>query len=89
MAEYEHFDLELEPGDCVMTYTDALIESSDADGEQLGEDGVLRLLRLLGNAEPEKLIAELLGEIAERYPKICPPTTSPCCSCARTAARSL
>lgn len=69
MAEYEHFDLELEPGDCVVTYTDALIESSDADGEQLGEDGVLRLLKLLGNAEPEKLIAELLGEIAERYPE--------------------
>ncbi|HLJ13163.1 MAG TPA: PP2C family protein-serine/threonine phosphatase [Bryobacteraceae bacterium] len=69
MAEYEHFDLELEPGDCVVTYTDALIESSDADGEQLGEDGVLRLLKLLGNAQPEKLIAELLGEIAERYPE--------------------
>jgi phosphoserine phosphatase RsbU/P len=69
MAEYEHFDLELEPGDCVVTYTDALIESSDADGEQLSEDGVLRLLKLLGNAQPEKLIAELLGEIAERYPE--------------------
>lgn len=69
MAEYEHFDLELEPGDCVVTYTDALIESSDADGEQLGEDGVLRLLKLLGNAQPGKLISELLGEIAERYPE--------------------
>src|SRR5579862_5709517 len=67
VAEYEHFDLELEPGDCVVSYTDALIESSDADGEQLGEDGVLRLLKLLGNAQPEKLIAELLGEISERY----------------------
>ena len=69
MTEYEHFDLELEPGDCVVTYTDALIESSDADGEMLGEDGVLRLLKLLGNAQPEKLIAELLAEIAERYPE--------------------
>lgn len=69
MTEYEHFDLELEPGDCVVTYTDALIESSDADGEMLGEDGVLRLLKLLGNAQPEKLIAELLGEIGERYPE--------------------
>jgi phosphoserine phosphatase RsbU/P len=44
MGEYEHFDLELEPGDCVVTLLDALIESSDADGEQLGENGVLRLL---------------------------------------------
>jgi len=69
VTEYEHFDVELEPGDCVVTYTDALIESSDADGEKLGEEGVLRILKLLGDIEPEKLIEALLGEIAERYPE--------------------
>jgi len=69
ITEYEHFDVELEPGDCVVTYTDALIESSDADGEMLGEKGVLRLLKLLGDIKPEKLIDALLGEIAERYPE--------------------
>jgi serine phosphatase RsbU (regulator of sigma subunit) len=40
ITEYEHFDVELEPGDCVLTYTDALIESGDADDEMLGEEGV-------------------------------------------------
>lgn len=69
ITEYEHFDVELEPGDCVVTYTDALIESSDADGERLGEEGVLRILNLLGDVEPGKLIEMLLGEIAERYPE--------------------
>ena len=69
MTEYEHFDVELEPGDCVVTYTDALIESSDADGEKLGEEGVLRILKLLGDIKPEKMIDALLGEIAERYPE--------------------
>ena len=69
VTEYEQFDLILEPGDCVVTYTDALIESSDADGETLGEDGVLRLLKLIGGANPETLIDELLAEIAERYPE--------------------
>jgi sigma-B regulation protein RsbU (phosphoserine phosphatase) len=69
ITEYEHFDVELEPGDCVVAYTDALIESSDADGETLGEHGVLRLLNLLGDVRPEKLIDALLGEIAERYPE--------------------
>ena len=53
----------------MVTYTDALIESSDADGEMLGEEGVLRILKLLGDIQPEKLIDTLLGEIAERYPK--------------------
>ncbi len=68
-AEYEHFDVELEPGDCLLTYTDALIESLDADGEMLGEEGLLRILQLLGNTAPEKLTEMLLAEIAERYPE--------------------
>jgi len=37
MSEYEQFDIELEAGDCVLSYTDALMESNDADGEMLGE----------------------------------------------------
>ena len=68
MSEYEQFDVELESGDCVITYTDALIESRDADGEMLGEAGLLRITRLLGDVEPQELIAALLGEIGQRYP---------------------
>ena len=69
MSEYEQFDVELEPGDCVLSYTDALMESNDANGEMLGEQGVLRIARLLGDIEPEKLTDALLREIAERYPE--------------------
>jgi serine phosphatase RsbU (regulator of sigma subunit) len=69
VSEYEQFDVELEPGDCVVTYTDALIESRDADGEMLGEAGVLRIMRLLGDVEPSRLIDKLLAEIAQRYPE--------------------
>jgi phosphoserine phosphatase RsbU/P len=68
LTEYEHFDVELESGDCLLSYTDALMESCDADGEMLGEDGVLRIVRLLGDAEPQRLIEALLREIAERSP---------------------
>jgi hypothetical protein len=35
----------------------------------LGEKGVLRILKLLGDVKPDKLIASLLEEIAERYPE--------------------
>jgi len=69
MSEYEQFDVALEPGDCVLSYTDALIESNDADGEMLGEQGVLRIARLLGDVDPPKLIDALLTEIADRYPE--------------------
>jgi serine phosphatase RsbU (regulator of sigma subunit) len=68
-AEYEQFDVELAPGDCLISYTDALIESRDADGEMLGEDGLLRITRLLADVEAEKLIETLLGEIERRYPE--------------------
>jgi len=68
-AEYEQFDVELQPGDCLLSYTDALIESRDSDGEMLGEDGLLRITRLLGDVEPQKLIETLLGEIETRYPE--------------------
>jgi serine phosphatase RsbU (regulator of sigma subunit) len=69
ISDYDQFDVELEPGDCVLSYTDALMESYDADGEMLGEQGVLRIARLLGDIEPQKLTAALLREIAERYPE--------------------
>jgi sigma-B regulation protein RsbU (phosphoserine phosphatase) len=69
LTEYEEFDVELEPGDCLLSYTDALIESRDANGEMLGEDGVLRILQLLGDVEPQKITETLLKEIGERYPE--------------------
>ncbi len=69
LTEYEEFDVEMEPGDYLLSYTDALIESRDADGEMLGEDGLLRIMRLLGDVEPQKLIGTLLKEIGDRYPE--------------------
>ncbi len=69
MSEYDQFDIELAPGDCVLSYTDALMESYDTSGQMLGEDGVLRILRLVGGAEPPKVIEKLLAEIAGRDPR--------------------
>ena len=69
LAEYQQLDVEMEIGDCVLSYSDALIEASDADGEMLGETGLLRILRLLGDVPAEKLIGTLLKEIGERYPE--------------------
>jgi serine phosphatase RsbU (regulator of sigma subunit) len=69
ISAYDQFDVELEPGDRMLSYTDALMESNDATGEMLGEQGVLHILRLLGDVEPEKLIESLLEEIRARYPQ--------------------
>jgi sigma-B regulation protein RsbU (phosphoserine phosphatase) len=69
VSEYDQFDIELEPGDRVLGYTDALMESNDAGGEILGEEGVLRIVRLVGDGSPRALIERLVAEIAERDPK--------------------
>ena len=69
IADYEQLDVELEPGDCLISYTDALMESCDANGEMLGEEGLLRIVNLLGDVPAEKLIPSLLREITERFPE--------------------
>jgi hypothetical protein len=51
-----------------MSYTDALIESNDADGEMLGEKGLLRIANLLGNANPQDFIDAVLSDIGGRHP---------------------
>jgi sigma-B regulation protein RsbU (phosphoserine phosphatase) len=69
VADYEQFDVELERGDALIIYTDALMESCDANGEMLGEDGLLRISNLLGKIPAEQLIPALVREITERFPE--------------------
>jgi sigma-B regulation protein RsbU (phosphoserine phosphatase) len=68
LAEYEQFDVTLEPGDCLLCYSDALVESCDAAGEPLGEAGLLRMVRGLGDPGAHELTGRLLQEIAARDP---------------------
>jgi phosphoserine phosphatase RsbU/P len=69
LTEYEEFDVELAPDDCLLSYTDALIESLDADGEMFGEKGILRLVNLLGDLPPGEITDALLKEIRDRNPE--------------------
>ena len=69
LTEYEDFDVELAPGDGVLSYTDALIESRDTDGEMLGEEGVLRILNSLPGIPLDTVTQALLREIGRRYPE--------------------
>jgi phosphoserine phosphatase RsbU/P len=69
IADYEQLDVELDPGDCLISYTDAFVESCDADGEMLGESGLLRIVNLMGDVSAERLIPLLVQEVTERFPK--------------------
>jgi len=54
-GSYEQFAVPLGPGDIVIAYTDALVEARDASGEDLGEQGLLDLVRGLGEIEASSL----------------------------------
>jgi serine phosphatase RsbU (regulator of sigma subunit) len=69
ISDYDQLDAELQAGDCVVAYSDALIEAQDADGEMLGEEGLLRIMQLMGEPDAPRLIETLLHEIADRYPE--------------------
>jgi phosphoserine phosphatase RsbU/P len=61
---YDEQVLGLDPGDAVVLYTDGLIEASGSDGEQLGTERLLEILRSLGTpsswAESGKLSERVL-----------------------------
>jgi serine phosphatase RsbU (regulator of sigma subunit) len=61
-VSYGQVAIQLEPGDALFCYSDAVTESADASGSQLGQAGLLRLVQSL-RAEPEDLIPELVERL--------------------------
>ena len=62
-AEYQQRDVQLDVGDLVLSFTDAVTESSGRDGVQLGQNGVLEMLRDIDVADPAKIILRLVDQI--------------------------
>jgi serine phosphatase RsbU (regulator of sigma subunit) len=57
---YPQVVLGLEPGDFVLIYTDALTECTDDQGGQLGEHGLLSLVRALDVTDPLRIAPAVL-----------------------------
>ena len=65
-TDYEQFALPLGIDDVVVLYTDALIEAPDVNGNQLGEEGLLAVIRDLSNEERSDVAAALRTRINAR-----------------------
>lgn len=65
--DYEQFDIELDAGDLVLCYTDALVESRGSDGEMLGPKGLLRLVESVSVDPSETFIQSLLDKISAEF----------------------
>ena len=64
-TDYVQFAVKLAQGDLVLLYTDALMESSNADGNRLGERGLLDLVRGLGSVPPTEMLASVLATVTD------------------------
>ena len=65
-TRYEVFEVELRRGDCLVFYTDALIEAANPDDQLLGESGLLEMARHLdpSNNQPTMIGRALLQAVA-------------------------
>jgi serine phosphatase RsbU (regulator of sigma subunit) len=65
VVDYEQFHVELETGDLILCYTDALAEARK-DGRMLGNDGLLRAVGETSPDPPPQFIPRLVEWIATR-----------------------
>lgn len=67
-SRYTEHCLPLRTGDLVLFYTDSLMECVDAQGELLGAQGLLELVRRLPITPPETFISRLLDQLKSLHP---------------------
>lgn len=63
-AAYGKLDTKLQVGDLFLSFSDAVTESLDANGNQLGQAGILRIARDLDGQAPETIIPSLLERVS-------------------------
>ncbi|MEM1354161.1 MAG: PP2C family protein-serine/threonine phosphatase [Planctomycetota bacterium] len=61
---YQQHEIDLLPGDMLLLYTDAFIESVKPDGKQLGISGFRELLSEIDVADPTQIVPKLSGMLS-------------------------
>jgi hypothetical protein len=67
-ARYPEAEFTLSAGDRLLLYSDALCESVNADGQVLGESGLLELTREISDRDSEALLPLLVQHVNEHQP---------------------
>ena len=65
-TSYPQVTLDLNPGDIVLLYTDALTELADSKGEMLGEQGLRRLVESICASDAPSMARELVAALDRR-----------------------
>jgi sigma-B regulation protein RsbU (phosphoserine phosphatase) len=70
--EYESGQLELEPGDLFVLFTDGVVEAQNGDGEEYGQDRLVALVRENARSSAESIVSAIHSEV-ERFQAEGPP----------------
>jgi serine phosphatase RsbU (regulator of sigma subunit) len=65
-ASYTQTVLKLSGGDLVLLFSDAFVEAVDANGDLLGADGLLTIIRSLEAIQPDRFIPALIDAIRDQ-----------------------
>jgi serine phosphatase RsbU (regulator of sigma subunit) len=65
--EYQQFNMKLEVGDMVLSYSNALTECRSATGGTVGLDGLLSRVRQLDPSRPSDLTAQLVTQLQHEH----------------------
>ena len=63
--KYKEYELTLDPGDKIFTYTDGVAEATDANEELFGEDRMVRALRYDPSAKPKEVLKNVRAAVDE------------------------
>ena len=61
-AEYEIETLGLQSGDCLLFYTDGLIDAANFDGQFWGRDRMLETAKQFASSEAGQMVKNILGD---------------------------
>jgi len=62
---YEQAEIQLEPGDLLLAFTDGITEPENTYGEEFGEDRVLEVARRALHGSPELLVEEIYRSVSD------------------------
>jgi phosphoserine phosphatase RsbU/P len=63
--EFESHTITLQPGECIVLFTDGVTDSMNVKGEGFSVDGVTRVLKSCGKASPKEIVEKLVAAVRQ------------------------
>lgn len=64
-SEYQRLEVELDPGELVLAYSDGVTDARSPEGEFYGEERLIELVSSMPAAGPDALVAAVLSSVGE------------------------